>query len=75
MIITLTDEKETDYDFIFSATGSSEHVAKKIAVETGDIAVSVTELNMTRCVKQSIFGLEILVSDVDFVRKTALFPP
>ena len=37
----------------FSATGNSEHVAKRIAAETGDIAVSITD-----CYKKQIFSFE-----------------
>lgn len=37
----------------FSATGNSAHVAKKIAAETGDIAVSVTD-----CYKKRIFSFD-----------------
>ena len=33
----------------FSATGNSEYVARRIAVETGDIAVSITD-----CYKKQI---------------------
>ena len=34
----------------FSATGNSEYVAKRIAAETGDTAVSITD-----CCKKQIF--------------------
>ena len=37
----------------FSATGNSAHVAKRIAAETGDIAVSVTD-----CYKKQIFSFD-----------------
>ena len=37
----------------FSATGNSEHVAKRIATETSDITVSVTD-----CYKKQIFSFD-----------------
>lgn len=37
----------------FSATGNSEYVAKRIAAETGDIAVSITD-----CYKKQIFSFD-----------------
>ena len=37
----------------FSATGNSEYVAKRIATETGDIAVSITD-----CYKKQIFSFD-----------------
>ncbi len=37
----------------FSATGNSEYVARKIAAETGDIAVSMTD-----CYKKQLFSFE-----------------
>ncbi len=37
----------------FSATGNSEYVAKRIAAETGDITVSVTD-----CYKKQIFSFD-----------------
>lgn len=37
----------------FSATGNSEYVARRIAAETGDIAVSITD-----CYKKQIFSFD-----------------